>query len=311
MAVGLLGSDVFDLRAAAVTHLRLATAAPNGVYHAIGVGMAHVIEKRLPNIQVQVVESEGGFQNMRMLDDSIVDLALTQNDIAFNAVKTDRVLGHVNRRIFGLAVLYKELAQIVVAKRAGIHRLADLKGHTVVLGLPQSGSRFSSENVLPFLGLRPGTIRVRYIDYPEAARGIVDGTVDALIVWRAIPAPVLEELLQADVAELLPIDPEVVRGLRMNQPFLSAEVIPPGTYENQPNPVPSIAVKALLVGSASLRPALARSILDALFTNVPDLIAHHPRAADISLRSAFRLEDGMAIDLHPGARQFFEGSETR
>jgi TRAP-type uncharacterized transport system substrate-binding protein len=50
---------------------------------------------------------------------------------------------------------------------------------------------------------------------------------------------------------------------------------------------------------------IVEDILRVIFANIPDLIAHHPRASDISPDNAFRLEDGMAIDLHPGAERFF------
>lgn len=63
-------------------------------------------------------------------------------------LKTDLALGHRSTRIVGLAALYEEALHIVVAKDSGIKRLEDLRGKQVNLGLPQSGSRFSSKILL-------------------------------------------------------------------------------------------------------------------------------------------------------------------
>ena len=83
--------------------------------------------------------------------------------------------------------------------------------------------------------------------------------------------------------------------------------IPAGTYPNQTAPVDTVVVKAMLVGQASLDDRFVTDLLAALFANVPDLIAAHPRAAEISVDTAFRLEDGMSIPLHPAAERFWRG----
>jgi TRAP-type uncharacterized transport system substrate-binding protein len=69
-------------------------------------------------------------------------------------------------------------------------------------------------------------------------------------------------------------------------------------------PVSSVAVKATLVASTSLDADLVERITEVVFSSIADLIAHHPRAADIDPDRAQRLEDGMAIDLHPGAERY-------
>jgi hypothetical protein len=81
--------------------------------------------------------------------------------------------------------------------------------------------------------------------------------------------------------------------------------IPAGTYPNQDAPVTTIGGKALLIASRALPDRLVEDILDAMFGAIPDLMAHHQRASEISLRSAYRLEDGMSIGLHPAAERFY------
>ena len=145
----------------------------------------------------------------------------------------------------------------------------------------------------------------RFWNTEEALKGLLDGSLEAAVFWRAIPSPFLEEAFRTGKIELLSIDRESLDGLRINQPFLVPATIPAYVYPNQDVPVSAIAVKAMLVASTSVEANLVEDILRVIFENIPDLIAHHPRASDISPDAAFRLKDGMSIDLHPGAERFF------
>ena len=257
-------------------------------------------------MDVRVVNTQGAFENMQLLDRGEVELAITQNDVAYNAVQTNLVLGHRNVTARALALLYKEVAQVVVGKGTAIESLRDLRGRKIVLGPPNSGSRFSSELLLNHIGIL-GQMQPTYTDYEEAADGILNGSVDGLIVWRPVPVPVLQDLFRRDAVNLVSIPPEALATLQQSQPFLVADLIPAGVYAHQAQPASTVAVKAMLVASTSMPASMGRSIVAAVFGNIPELIAHHPKAADLSIR-AYRLQDGMSIDLHPGALAFFNTS---
>jgi TRAP transporter TAXI family solute receptor len=291
--------------AATTRTLRLATGVPTGVYHAIGQGIADVLRRKLPNTQITVRTTDGGFQNVSLLDRGDIDLAFSPNDVAFHAVKTERVLGARSTHIAALCVLYQEPAQIVVSRRANIKSIADLRGKKIALGLPQSGSKFSSEILLAYFGLAPGDYTPSYVDV-DAARQLLDGSLHALITWRAIPAPAFEDVFKSGQVSLLSLDAESTRGLRVANPFLVPVVIPAHVYANQDAAVSTVSAKAMLVARADLEDATVTRILEAIFSSIPDLIAHHPRASEINLVTAWRLDEGMSIDLHPAARKFFE-----
>jgi TRAP transporter TAXI family solute receptor len=291
--------------------LRLGTGAPGGVYRAIGLGLVEVLEKKLSNTRVVVRPTDGAFQNMELLERGEIDLALSQNDVAFHSVKTDRVLGLKSTRIAALGILYPEPAQIVVNRKLTISRVQDLRGKRVAVGLPRSGSRFSTEVLLGYFGLKEADYQPSYVDISDAARQVGDGTLDAAITFRAIPAPAFEEVFRSGRVALLSLDAEALRGLRVANPFLVQIQIPAHVYATQDSAVSSVGVKAMLVGRADLDDGTVEQALTAIFSSIPDLIAHHPRASEISLANAFRLEDGLSIDLHPAARRFFERQPQR
>ncbi len=130
---------------------------------------------------------------------------------------------------------------------------------------------------------------------------LLAGDLDASFQWFAAPHPDLHDVFRSGEISLLTIAPDLARGLQNSHPFLLPGQIPAGTYPEQTEPIDTVVVKALLVGHRSLPDDFVTGLLDTLFNNVPDLIAAHPRAAEISADTAFRLEDGMSIPLHPAA----------
>jgi TRAP transporter TAXI family solute receptor len=294
------------------TVLRIATAdSTTGVYFPVGTGIAEVVERGLGNVNVQVLSTDGSFENAGLLDRGDVDLAIAQNDVIFNSVNTDVVLGRQSTNITGLAVLYEEVAHIVVHRDAGIETIGDLRGKTVNLGLPDSGSKFTSEILLTHFGIRLDDLTPSLLPAGDANISLLGGGLQAAMQWSAAPYPPLQQLFRSGEVRLVSIDPEVALGLQANQPFLVPATIRAATYANQPDAASTVAVKALLVGAASLDTDLVYRLLEAIFANIPDLIAHHPRAADISPTTAFGLDNGMPIDLYPGAERFWRDLASR
>jgi len=285
--------------------IRIATGAPEGVYYPIGRGLGELLGK-LRGTQASVRSTDGAFDNVGLIDHGETELALAQNDVVFHSVKTDRVLGFRSNRIAALGVLYEEPMQILVSRAAGIRRVGDLRGKPVALGLPHSGSRFSSDILLEYFGLTERDIVPRLVDITEATKGLLDGTLTAAITWRAIPSPALEGAFRTGQLDLLSLDPESLRGLRVANPFLVPFTIPAHVYPNLDHDTTSLAVKAMLIGRTDLPATLVNDVLTTMFGRIPDLIAYHPRAAELNVEHAFRLEDGMTIDLHPAALKFYQ-----
>ncbi|MBI4161740.1 MAG: TAXI family TRAP transporter solute-binding subunit, partial [Acidobacteria bacterium] len=140
-------------------------------------------------------------------------------------------------------------------------------------------------------------------------RQVRDGTLAAATVWTMMPDPEYQDALLSGRVELLGIDHDDLRGLILNHPFYHPIMIPARTYPNQEKDIPSIGVKAMLIASRSMHDEVVQAILETIFNSIPDLTSYHPRAADISLKTAYRFEDGLTIDLHPAAERFFRSRD--
>ena len=97
----------------------------------------------------------------------------------------------------------------------------------------------------------------------------------------------------------------------MKNPFLTPYTIPPRLYAKQESSVSTVAARTLLVASKSMSAELAYDTMTAIADHLADLVAGHPAAAEIMVKKKPTLEDGLSIELHPGAERFFRSVSTR
>jgi TRAP transporter TAXI family solute receptor len=260
----------------------------------------------MPGVEVVLVEQPGMVSTLRALDSGQVDLGLAFNLLTFHAVKTAQVLGHRSGEITALTVAYPTPAQIMVRSDSPVKTIADLRGKRVSLGIAESGERFCSQILLSHLGFDATDLSDRFVDFAPSLEDLLEGRLDAYVTWRGMPTPDLTEAFATGKLRLIPLLSESLQGLRVKHPFLVPWVIPPRVYPHQDAPVPTVSGRILLLASRSLSSELVERILTAIGTHIPDLIARHPAAAEINVKKRPTLDDGLSIDLHPGAERFFQ-----
>jgi hypothetical protein len=189
-----------------------------------------------------VRESAGSVENMRAVRDrKATQLGIVQSDVLeyFRTFAPDDP--DLRRPARGARVafpLYDE--EVHVLARRGIGGLGDLAGKRVATGVEGSGTKVTADLILDLAQVEPGE-RVELA--PEAGlEALLAGEVDAFFYVVGAPA----ELFQSDR-----IDPQEFHLLAMDQPNLQAAytpaVIAAGTYPFVTEPVPVVAVRAVLV----------------------------------------------------------------
>jgi TRAP transporter TAXI family solute receptor len=271
----------------------------------IGSGIVEAVRQAVGDLDVTMQALEGSIGAAKLLDTGQAELGLVTNLVAFHAVKTERVLGH-RTKFAGAAVLYSIPAQILVGRDAPLASLQDLRGKRVSVGPPGGGEGFNSEILLSHFGLGPSDVTIIHKDTEPSLQGVLDGSLDASITWRAAPDLQVSKAMASGRLRLLGIDRELVEGLRLNHPFLLPLTLPVGTYPTQNVSASTVACKMLLVASTSVPPRVVDQILNTMATHIPDLIARHPMASEIDLSKRPTVADGMSIELHPGAEMFYQ-----
>ena len=99
----------------------IATGTTGAVYYPLGGAMANILSKKVPGWAVTAEATAGSVANMHMIRDGKAQLALTQCDTAYDAIKgLDKFVGKpVESRT--LAVIYPNLVHFVTMEIGRAH----------------------------------------------------------------------------------------------------------------------------------------------------------------------------------------------
>jgi TRAP transporter TAXI family solute receptor len=294
----------------APTKITLVTTGATTISQVLAPAMKSVILSAEPTWTVDIRSTEAGsVEAIKQLENGDANFAFVNSVVAFHSVKTDRVLGHRSDAIAGVAVLWGIAAQIFANASLPIQRIDELRSRKVNVGVEASGDRFCSEILLDHFGIGATDLVGSAFGPDRAISGVADGSLDAGMLWRGVPAPDVEHGFQTGKLRLVSLDSDAIQSLHVKNPFLTPFVIPARVYTNQQAPVGTVQTKMLLIASRSVSDDVVEKILQSVASHVRDLIAAHPAAAEFLLKRMPTIEDGMSIDLHPGAERFFRSEQ--
>ncbi|MDH5163122.1 TAXI family TRAP transporter solute-binding subunit [Heyndrickxia oleronia] len=279
--------------------LTIATGGTGGTYYPLG-GMMGKIIKDETGINADVITSGASSENMAILKDNKADIAFTQTDIVSYATKGELMFdGKKIDSLKGLGTLYPETIQIVTTK-SDIKSVEDLKGKVVSVGAAGSGTRANAEQILEAYGMSFDDIKVRDLSFDDSTAGIQDGSIDAAFITAGTPTSAVEGLSATDTVSIVPIDADKADALIEKYPFYIKDEVPADTYKIK-EAVPTIAVLSMLVVREDLPEDVVYKVTKAIYENTDKI--KHSKAQFIKAESAL---NGMSIDLHPGAKKYFD-----
>jgi uncharacterized protein len=170
--------------------LTIATGTPEGTYYQIAQDIKQIAERE--GIPVEVIETNGSFDNINLLGLEKVDLAILQLDVL--KVTSDAMQAKANFNVLKelkviLNLYFEEIH--VITRNDGIRSLSQLEGKKVAVGPERSGSALTADVLLAAYDLRVE----KYFDAPnDALRKLERGELDALIFVGGAPVPAFEKL---------------------------------------------------------------------------------------------------------------------
>ena len=276
-----------------VHQLTIATGKKGGDYYGFAQTLADAAAKYQPKIKLQVVETSGSLENMQLLDQKKVDLAMAQNDTPTQP----------SARM--VALLYSELFHIIAAENSGIKKVPDIKGKRIGVPVKGTGSYLSFEMLIQHYGLQPSDFTLVELSPAEANEALRKGEVDAIFRSLALGNSLTRELLQTTRAQLVPVDQAAA--MKISRPYLEETIIPKGAYRgDSPIPdrdLPTVGVQSALLTNPDVSPALIREITSLLFERRYDLSAKNQLFANISHPET---DNGLGLPLHPGAQAYYD-----
>ncbi len=307
------------LRAQEPRLFRIATASLIGTYYAIGNLIAGIIssppgartcEDRegrncgVPGLIAVVESSAGSVANVEKIESGEVESGFVQADIAYEAYHGKGVFaGRPARRLRAIAKLYNESLHLLVARKAAVETVGDLRHKRISLGKEGSGTLVDARLVLEAFGLREADLEASHLRSDIALSAMRRGELDGFFLLAGYPAPVIVEATTTLDTRLVPIAGEPADRLIRRYPFFTLDLIPFGVYAHQPS-VPTIGVGALWLVSAEIEDRLVYELTRSLWSERARRILDqgHPKGREIRLENAL---EGVTVPLHPGAERFY------
>jgi len=274
--------------------------------HPPGVGRCEAANICGPSgLIVSTRASQGSVANVLAVNSAMVTSGLAQTDVVALAVAGQGPFRKVgpSKQLRVIANLYGEDVHLVAAKKAKIKSVADLRGKRVSLSSEGSGTIVTARAILAAYRLTEKMLIPNYDSAEQAVDLLQAGKIDALFFVGGTPVSLLQQLLDEDVAVLVPIDGLGLKRLLAKEPYLSAHTIPKGTYGVAPA-VETVSVDGLWITDASQPDNLIYGMLKALYNPANRAVLQAGRQGSHFMDPATGAKDG-AAPLHPGAVRYF------
>ena len=286
----------------AQSFINILTGGTSGVYYPLGVAIGKIYSDKIPNVKTQVQATKASVENLILLQQGRGELAFTLGDSLKAAWEGDEEAGFKSRldKLRTLGAIYPNYIQIVATSDSGIKTLADLKGKSLSVGAPKSGTELNSRAILSAAGMTYKSIgKVEYLPFAESVDLMKNRQLNATLQSAGLGVASLKDLSTSTEITVVSVPKAIVD--KIGPPFVPA-TIPANTYTGQDKDVPTAAVINYLVTSAAVSDDLAYQMTRLIFESLPELVNAHAAGKAIKLETA---TTGSPVPLHPGAIRYY------
>jgi TRAP transporter TAXI family solute receptor len=283
--------------------INILTGGTSGVYYPLGVAISKIYSDKIPNIKTQVQATKASVENLVLLQRGSGELAFTLGDSLKAAWDGDEEAGFKNKldKLRTIGAIYPNYIQIVATADSGIKTLADLKGKSLSVGAPKSGTELNSRAILSAAGMTYKDLgKVEYLPFAESVDLMKNRQLNATLQSAGLGVASLKDLSTSSPINVVSVPKEIVD--KIGPPFVAA-IIPANTYAGQDKDVPTAAVVNYLVTSSAVSDDLAYQMTKLIFDSLPELANAHAAGKEIKLDTA---ASGSPVPLHPGAIRYYK-----
>ncbi len=281
------------------------TAATTGALYPLGAGIANVWNTKLDYVNARAQASNGGIQNLNLLKSKDAQVSFAVSSITYEALHGER--GFKDRAypdVRVLAGLYYNPNQVVARAESGVKSLVDFKGLRFAPGAPGGTTEVESRIHFTAAGLKyPDDIKAQFVGFTESIDLMRNKQLDGAWIMAGMPTAAVTEMCSTAGGTLVGMEPELIAKLKAEYPWYSEFTIPAGTYDNQPEPVKTTAIKMLLLTDASMPDNVVYDLTKTFWENLDDLSKAHAVMKTVTKDMA--VSDLAGVPLHPGAEKYY------
>jgi uncharacterized protein len=273
--------------------LILGTATPGGGFPLYGAAFSEIVNAQEPRVRIETRNTKGSTENVPLLEEGKLDLALVAGEIASAA------LAKPDTKLRIVAAMYSSPGMLIVRGDSPYRGISDLRGKSVVMGTQASGVTALGRTVLESL-----SISVTPIFLEKAADGppmLMDGRADAL--WGAgVGWPAFATLAKQGGRFIGPT-PEEIRTILAKNSALQAVTLPAKSYPGQDAPLPSVGSWSYVLATDKLKDDTAFILARAIHRAEAPLAARLEQARETTMVNTIAAAPRPDL-LHPGVRRY-------
>ncbi len=273
-------------------------------HYAYFVAVAKVINARVPEVSISVVETGASVDNINRIKKGDLDLGMTTIHLQYQAYHgLDAWKDKPIKDQYVMWVYQPAPQNFVVREDSGVKSAYDLGGKPFNPGIRGSATEKTVEAILDALGIVPNWVRggtedavaaikdKRVLGYVKSGAGV--DTLDASTLDIATFTPI----------RVLGFTDEDIAKVKAKYPYLSPISIPKGIYKE----TPAYKTFAMLIGTVvkkDLSEELVYKMVKAAVEGFDEQVAAYPSIKGVSLPQ-LTLET-CNVPLHPGAVRYYK-----
>lgn len=279
----------------------LGTASVGGVYYVYGSGLAQVLTKHVPNMEMAAEVTGGPVVNIGLIQSKKVQFGLTTDSTAYEAYNgKDWANNTKYDRIRAVAPMYPSGLQIFSVKGKGPKTIQEFNGKVVGLGAPGGSPDVVGRNLFKVLGIKPSKIQT--LGWSDTIGNMKDELIHAAIDVGGYPHPSRQELEATHDIEWITLSDEEIKKVQQAFPYYLTGVIPAGTYKSMKQDYKTIFIWNEVICDKDTPDDLVYAITKAIFENQKELMLSHKSAVDTVAANV----KNITIPLHPGAIKYYK-----
>jgi TRAP transporter TAXI family solute receptor len=283
----------------------LATATPGGGFPVYGAAFKAAIEEADPSITIETVNTKGSAENVPLLEQRKMDLALVQGEAAYEALAGVNRSGRADMKI--LWAMYSSPGMFVVRADSPYRTIQDLKGKTVAWGAKGSGLVLLAGYTLDPLGLgRDRDFTPVYLDRAGDGPAMVQDGRAAALWGGGLGWPGFSTMADSPGGArfIVPTKDEVAR-ITSKHTFLKPITIPAGSYKGMTTDLLSVGSWSFVFARSDLPEETAYRLARALHKSEPGLKRHLAAASESTAANTWNAPADRAT-LHPGVVRYLK-----
>jgi TRAP transporter TAXI family solute receptor len=286
-------------------NVKFSTATTTGVYYPLGAALAKLWNDNVSGVKVASQASDGSVQNMNLMSQGKVNMALATTGVLYNAYNgKGKFEGRGFQDVRAVAALYPGVTHMVAREGIGVDSIEDFKGKSFVPGAPGSATRGMANKLFEAYGMTFKDVEAQFVGFTQASQLMRDGKIAGAAVNAGLPASAIVEMVSTGDGKLINLTDEAISQLSEKYPWFFKYTIPAGTYDEQEEDVVTFAVGNVLIVSKDMPKEKVYELTKTMWENLKTV--QNTIAATEYMKLEMATTGLAGVPLHPGAKKYYK-----